>query len=183
VSLARATIEAALAALAALSRRLQAQGVTAELCIFGGAAMVLAFDAREATRDVDAVFVPTDVIRRAAAEVAQELSLPEDWLNDGVKGFVSANQDYVSDGMPKDLPNLRVLRPSASYLLAMKCMAARVGDQDMRGDRDDVEFLVRHLHLQTAEQVLELITQYYPVERLHVKTRFFVEELMSTIRP
>jgi hypothetical protein len=180
VSLDRATIEAALAA---LSRRLQAQGVLAEICIFGGVAMVLAFDAREATRDVDAVFVPANIVRGAAALVAEELSLPAAWLNDGVKGFVSANQDYVEEGMPKDLPNLRVLRPSASYLLAMKCMAARATDGDQRGDRDDVAFLVHHLHLTNADQVLALIAEYYPAERLHVKTRFFVEELMSTLHP
>lgn len=176
----RVTIEAALAA---LSRRLQGEGVAAEICIFGGDAMILAFHAREATRDVDAVFVPSEVIRKAATEVADELSLPATWLNDGVKGFVSANQDYVPDGMPKDLPNLRVLRPIAGYLLAMKCMAARVPTYDTQGDRGDVEFLTRHLGLRTANEVLDVVTQYYPEQRLHVKTRFFVEELMSTLPP
>lgn len=172
----RATIEAALAA---LSERLKAEGVLGEICIFGGAAMVLAFDAREATRDVDAVFFPAEIVRRAAGLVADELSLPEHWLNDGVKGCVSANNDYVAEGMPVDLPNLRVLRPSADYLLAMKCMAARVEGYDSQGDRGDVVFLVKHLGLKSAEEVLTIVARYYPVERLSVKTRFFVEEVMS----
>ena len=47
-----------LAALDRLNELLHEKGVMGELCIFGGAAMVLAFDARESTRDVDAVFVP-----------------------------------------------------------------------------------------------------------------------------
>ncbi len=172
----RPTIESALAA---LSEKLRAEGVTGEMCIFGGAAMVLAFDAREATRDVDAVFRPADTVRRAAAIVAAELSLPENWLNDGVKGYVSANQDYVDDRMPKDLPNLRVLRPSAEYLLAMKCMAARVPGYDTGGDRADLEFLARHLGLGSAEQVLDIVTRYYPIERITAKTRFFVEEIIG----
>ena len=172
----RTTIESALSL---LSEKLKAEGVTGEVCIFGGAAMVLAFDAREATRDVDAVFRPAESVRRAAESVARELSLPENWLNDGVKGFVSANQDFVNTGMPKDFPNLRVLRPSAAYLLAMKCMAARVAGYDTGGDRDDVIFLARHLGLTGAEQALEIVARYYPPERISAKTRFFVEEVIG----
>ena len=178
MKLERATIEAALAA---LSEKLRDQGVTGELCIFGGAAMVLAFDAREATRDVDAVFRPVEIIRTAAESVAAQLSLPSNWLNDGVKGFVSANQDYVDEGMPREFPNLRILRPSAAYLLAMKCMAARVTGYDTDGDRGDVVFLVKHLGLTNAGQVLEIVTRYYPAERLTAKTQFFVEEVMNEL--
>jgi len=176
VKLDRATIESALAN---LSEKLKTEGVTGEVCIFGGAAMVLAFDARESTRDVDAVFRPVESVRRAAEAVAREMALPEHWLNDGVKGFVSANQDFVEAGMPKDFPNLRVLRPSAAYLFAMKCMAARVAGYDTGGDRDDVVFLARHLGLANAEQALEIVTRYYPPERISAKTRFFVEEVLG----
>jgi hypothetical protein len=54
--------EQILAALSGLNDLLHEKGAIGELCIFGGAAMVLAFDARESTRDVDAVFVPKDPI-------------------------------------------------------------------------------------------------------------------------
>ncbi len=174
----RATI---ISALSALSDELDGAGITAEICIFGGAAMVLAFDAREATRDVDAVFRPAPAIRAAADAVGERLGLPANWLNDGVKGFTSANQDYVEDGMPQDFKHLRIVRPSAAYLLAMKCMAARVEGFDTRGDRDDVVFLVRHLQLTEAAQVFDIVTQYYPPERISAKTRFFVEEVMSEL--
>lgn len=173
----RATIERALAATAA---RLQNAGITGEICIFGGAAMVLAFDARAATRDVDAVFRPPDVVRRFAAEIADEMSLPADWLNDSVKGFASAVQDYVEDDMPQ-FPSLRVMRPSAAYLFAMKCMAARVEGYDTSGDKDDALFLARHLGLKSAAAALNIIERYFPPERLHVKTRFFVEETIQEL--
>ena len=41
-----------------------------------------------ATRDLDAVFIPTDVARQAATAVAEHKGLAEDWLNDAVKGFL-----------------------------------------------------------------------------------------------
>ena len=45
-----------LAALRALSDLLGQQGVQGEICLFGGTVMVLAFTARLATKDVDALF-------------------------------------------------------------------------------------------------------------------------------
>ncbi len=173
----RATIEAALTA---MNARLEAAEVTGEICIFGGSVMVLAFDARQSTRDVDAVFRPPEIIWQAASEIAEEMSLPADWLNDGVKGFVSSVQDYVEDDMPQ-FPHLRVIRPRAPYLLAMKCMAARVEGYDTRGDKDDAKFLAHKIGLQTAEQILEIVTRYYPPDRIGVKTQYFVEELAQEL--
>lgn len=173
----RATIEAALGA---LNARLEAEGVTGEMCIFGGTAMVLAFDARQATRDVDAVFRPPEIFRKAAAQIAEEMSLPPGWLNDGVKGFVSSTPDYVGDDLPQ-FPHLRIVRPSAAYLLAMKCMAARVEGYDTRGDMDDVRFLANHLGLRTTGEVLDIVTRYYPADRVAIKTQYFVEEIVQQL--
>ncbi|TDU69342.1 hypothetical protein EI77_02995 [Prosthecobacter fusiformis] len=164
-------------ALTALNGKLAAKEVTGELCIFGGAAMILAFDARQSTRDVDGIFVPKAVVSGAVEEVAQELDLPQAWLNDGVKGWVSSAGDLVADGMPQ-FTHLRVLRPSAHYLLAMKCLAARTGDYDTSGDMADVQTLIRHLGLKDANQVLEIVSRYYDESRLSPKTRYFVEEIM-----
>ena len=88
--LTREEIVAALARLAELLRERQTEG---EVCLFGGAVMVLAFQARPSTKDVDAIFRPAPLVRELARHVAAERGLPEDWLNDGVKGFVSARHD------------------------------------------------------------------------------------------
>jgi hypothetical protein len=58
--------EQILAALARLNDLLHEKGVMGEICIFGGAAMVLAFDARESTRDVDGIFVPKTEVMESA---------------------------------------------------------------------------------------------------------------------
>jgi hypothetical protein len=64
-----------------LSAELAARGARAELFLVGGAALAVAYDATRATRDLDAVFVPTDVVRQAARAVAEHRGLAEDWLN------------------------------------------------------------------------------------------------------
>jgi hypothetical protein len=80
-------------ALRALSDKLGEQGVTGELCLFGGTVMVLAFSARLATKDIDALFKPAKTIRELAGRLATELHLPTDWLNDGMKRFLSARHE------------------------------------------------------------------------------------------
>jgi hypothetical protein len=52
------------------------RGVVADLYVFGGAAMALAFDSRRATRDVDALFEPHGIVHDEALAVAAELGLP-----------------------------------------------------------------------------------------------------------
>lgn len=60
----------------------------AEIFLVGGATIAVAFDPRRSTRDLDAVFAPTDDVRRAVRAVAEDNGLTDDWLNDAVKGFL-----------------------------------------------------------------------------------------------
>ncbi len=50
--------------------------------------LCLVFHAREATRDIDALIVPAAELRLAAQTVSRNEGLPDDWLNDAVKGFL-----------------------------------------------------------------------------------------------
>jgi hypothetical protein len=174
------TKERILAALDELNAILKEKGVTGELCIFGGAAMALAFDARESTRDVDAIFVPKSELAAASRKVAEKHGLPESWLNDGVKGFVSPSGELTTDGMPQ-WENLRILRPATSYLLAMKCLASRVAGYDEVGDRDDILRLCSELGLSDSGAVLDIVGTYYPETMIPAKTRFFVEEILGSM--
>jgi hypothetical protein len=45
-----------------LGDRLAGRGIVADLYVFGGAAMALAYDTRRATHDIDAVFQPHGVV-------------------------------------------------------------------------------------------------------------------------
>jgi predicted nucleotidyltransferase len=92
-----------------------------ELTIAGGAALVLLYDARQSTKDVDLV-ISAPGVRDAARAVALKLGWPEDWLNDGAKGFMhgSSRGDVVLES-----PGLVVRSLSPPHLLAMKLCAWR----------------------------------------------------------
>jgi hypothetical protein len=173
------TREAILNALGLLSDELSKEAVVGEVCLFGGTVMVLAFTARLATKDVDALFQPAQSIRVAARRVAEEQKLPTDWLNDGVKGFVSARHETTTGNLPQ-FSHLRLTMPVPEYLLAMKCMAARLGTITGEGsDVPDIIFLIRHLNLKTAKSVLDIVGQYYPANRIAVKTQYLIEGLFD----
>src|SRR5436190_12327374 len=171
--------EAILRALSSLSEELGKGGVTGELCLFGGTVMVLAFTARLSTKDVDALFRPTPLIRDLARRIGEEQGLPADWLNDGVKGYVSSRHETTAGNLPQ-FPHLRLTMPVPEYLLAMKCMAARIGGTtDEPSDVADIVFLIRHLKLKSAREVLDLVGQYYAANRIPVRTQYLVEGLFE----
>jgi hypothetical protein len=171
--------EQILTSLRALSDELGKTGVTGEICLFGGTVMVVAFAARLTTKDVDALFQPAQAIREIARRIADEQRLPINWLNDGVKGFVSTRHETIAGNLPQ-FPHLRITMPVPEYLLAMKCMAARIANAASEpSDVADIIFLIRHLKLKSAEEVLNLVGLYYPVNRIPVKTQYLVEGLFD----
>src|SRR5215469_8658687 len=135
-----------------LGDRLARRGLIADVYVFGGAAMALAYDARRATRDIDAVFQPHGVVLEEARAVANELGLPPWWLNEQASAYVAPGGD---PGAPRifDHPGLRVSAASPEHLLAMKVLAAR------RRDAEDISFLVKHLDLPSVEAVLSLCAE------------------------
>lgn len=119
----------------------QARGMSVELYVVGGAAMVMAYGAREATRDVDVVVLaPREValVRDIARIIATERAWPDDWLNDGAKGYLVG----LSQGeIVLTAPGIVVRRPSVEQLLAMKLSAWRddVDIADARRLLEDVQ--------------------------------------------
>lgn len=86
--LSKADITAALQRLGKLALQ---DGYEVELLAVGGTVMVLGYDARLATHGIDAIILAPEaahLVRTLAAEIAQEFGWPDDWLNDGAKGFV-----------------------------------------------------------------------------------------------
>jgi hypothetical protein len=173
------TRERIIAALRALDAECARRGIAGEICFYGDAEILVVFDARPATRDVHAVFRPKAEIVEASRVVADALGLPADWLNDGVKGFLSHHEELGEDTVPEleDLASLRVFTPTAEYLLAMKCVAARSGENSR--DREDAELLIRSLGLTTEAEVLQVVGRFYPLDHLHVRTRYFVGDVVA----
>jgi hypothetical protein len=161
-----------LKALQDLGDELSSQGVHGQIFIVGGAAMALAYSTRRVTKDIDAVFEPKNAIYEAASKVAEQLGLPGDWLNDAAKGFMPGEDE---DPRPvPDISGIEITTASPQYLLAMKLMAMRFGEDD-----EDIEILIRECGLHSAQEALELLERMYPAQDPLPKTRFFLEELFS----
>ena len=121
------TKEKILFALERLGRELGALGLQGEILLTGGASMCLVHSARDMTKDIDALYEPKADINQLIKKIAMEDGLPDDWLNDSVKGFVvesAPREDFLA------LPNLKISSVSAEYLLAMKLMSARYAETD-----------------------------------------------------
>jgi hypothetical protein len=80
-------------ALRRLGERLAYRGIVADLYVFGGAAMALAYDLRRSTRDVDALIQPHGAVLAEAESVALEMGLPRWWLNEQARGYVASVDD------------------------------------------------------------------------------------------
>src|SRR5215469_16602748 len=98
-----------------LNDELKPLRTSGELYLVGGAVMCLAYDARPSTADVDACIRPPQELRKAAARVAAKAGVHADWLNDSVKGYLSANGDFAPF---LELDHLRVMVAQPEYLLA-----------------------------------------------------------------
>lgn len=147
-------------ALTRLGELAEAAGLKLELCIYGGAAMMLAYDSRAITKDVDAVIRPSREGLQLARVVARELELPDDWLNDQVKMFAAPTEGLRE--LPLDTRGLALTMPTASYLLAMKAMACRRPLPGYDGDVQDLRFLVRKMGIKSVDEVQQHIDRYYP---------------------
>jgi hypothetical protein len=142
-------------ALEALNEELQRRRVRADIHLVGGAAMLLAYSERPATRDLDGVWEPDTPVREAAWAVARRLDLPRNWLNNQASVYMSSRATtgrVVFHGS-----HLRVMVASAEHLLAMKVMASRPAN-----DAEDISALAAMLGIATVDEVLDLVRQHFP---------------------
>jgi hypothetical protein len=147
------TAVAILRAFDALAEELSRRNECAQIAIAGGAALVLLFNARESTTDVDAYIVSpaASVVRDAVADVAAALDLPHDWLNDAAKGYFVG----LSLGAPLfESPSLTIRAVTTAQLLAMKLAAWRDAV-----DRSDAQLLLTSIE-GTREQIWEVLRPF-----------------------
>lgn len=167
-----------------INQKAKEAGIIVDIAIYGGAALALSFDTSRTTRDVDAVVRGNpDFLRMVVKEAAEEEGWPEDWLNDGVKGFLSGSEkmkvfdeiDASSDG------GLRIYMPEPEYIFAMKCMAMRPEGFDGSHDISDIEKLAKEIGIDSIDQALAIVEDFYPSAKIPAKVRFGVEEIMERV--
>lgn len=159
--------------LRAVGEKLQARGLTGEILLTGGAYMTLVIRSRGATKDVDAYLaVEREAIREAAVAVARERDLPEDWLNDAVKGFMYTQPETE---LWASYPGLNIHAPTIDYIFAMKAEAARAGSSDF----EDLASLRDRMGFTSVEEALAAVEKFIPAERRTPKTQLAIETLFG----
>ena len=136
------------------------EGLTLELCLYGGTAFMFAYDTRTATRDVDAWINPREQGLRLAKIVAVELGLPDDWLNDQMRVFFAPVR--ARRHLPLEIPGLKLYVATASYLLALKALACRLPNPRRRGDLEDLKFLIHKMEIKSLDEIQEHIDRFCP---------------------
>lgn len=168
------------AALNRLSELAAAEDVRLEMTLYGGALMLLAYDARRVTKDVDALVHPPEVARRLAARVAAERGLAEDWLNDQVRLFLSNKEAKNEFHLPNvSRLGLHLTRPTAKYLLAMKVMACRKPLPGYVGDFADIETLLRVTKTKSLDEVQRIVDLFFPDTVLSEETALVIASLLE----
>jgi len=180
--LTRDALEQAFMELGTLAR---AEGKVIDLAVYGGSALMLASNFRETTRDVDGV-VGTDqsLIDRLAATIAANRGWPADWLNDGVRTYLSPNVEGVSEhhelfrSYPSEQePGLRVFVPTPEYILAMKLMAMRLDETSGKSDLADIINLLDVVEIATPEAAIAFAAGFYPEARVSARLLLGLQEL------
>ncbi|WP_198419353.1 DUF6036 family nucleotidyltransferase [Actinomyces respiraculi] len=153
-----------------LSDRLAQRQASAQLFIVGGAAMALAYDRARSTRDLDAAFQPSLIVRELAEKIGAENGLEEDWLNDAAKGFMPSTDADARTVLETD--SLLVQVPSPEYLLAMKVHAGRT-DKDI----EDAVLLYRIAGYTNADQIIDLLERTYPPRVLLPRDQYIAADV------
>jgi hypothetical protein len=165
-----------LRALRLVGEKLARQGKRAEIYIFGGSCMVLAFKSRPATREIDAIFEPDTEVHTAAVEVAAELGLPRYWLNNQASVYLSRLPDEGKQ-IVLDEPGIRAFASSGEFAFAMKVLAGR-----RLHDRRDIDFLARRLGVQTVDEAMAVVRRVYPEADLKDHARLLLEDILAEIQ-
>ena len=144
------------------------------LILCGGGALILAFGSKRGTIDLDIIApIPLDRhLREKAIEVASEMDLAANWLNDDCKGFA----DYLPKGwksrlIPIDLglKNISLFSLGKSELIMLKLAAGR------ERDLADIESL--NITQQDADIIYSGLGQVSRFDsKTALKIKYFLEE-------
>jgi hypothetical protein len=158
-------------ALRDVAARLTAKGVTTDIRLVGGAALILRHQARANTGDVDAD-IRGQHIDNVTREVALARGLDDDWLNSKATMFFPNVRDPEWE-LLWTTGSVSVYAASDRTLLAMKLLAGRTNK-----DRGDIEFLLQKLWITNYEEAAAVFDEFYPQEIM--KGKALLRAILST---
>ena len=158
-----------------LNERLKANQLQLEITIYGGTVMTMVYDNRPATRDIDCVFseVNQKLLENILEMVKFTFNLPENWINEEIKEPLKSIIKEEKETY-KVYSNLKILKPKAEQLLAMKILAAR---PEPAKDFIDAFILCRDLNIRTREELLNVVEKYLPLTLIGERQIRFIKYL------
>jgi hypothetical protein len=161
-------------------------GRVIDVAVYGGSCLMLVSNFRIATADVDAV-AATDqgFLDSAAQTIAARRGWPRDWLNDGVRTYLSpavkgfAQHTLFRTYPSEQTPGLRLFVPTPEYMLAMKLMALRIEPGSDRNDLEDILNLMQITGLKEKSDIVEFAARFYPEARTSGRLMLSVDHLWN----
>lgn len=158
-----------------LNERLKENQLQLEITIYGGTVMTMVYDNRPATKDIDCIFseVNQKLLENILGMIRFTFNLPENWINEEIKeplkSIIKEDKETY-----KIYSNLKILRPKAEQLLAMKVLAARA---EPSKDFIDAFILCRDLKVRTREELLNIVEKYLPLTLIGERQIRFIKYL------
>ncbi|HZJ83312.1 MAG TPA: DUF6036 family nucleotidyltransferase [Clostridia bacterium] len=158
-----------------INERLKENQLQLEITVYGGSIMTMVYDSRPATKDIDCVFSETNIklLDNILDLTKFAFNLPDGWINEEIKepleSLLKENKETF-----RLYSNLKILKPKANQLLAMKILAAR---PEPAKDFIDAYILCQELDISTREELLNIISDYIPLTLLGERQINFIKYL------
>lgn len=146
-----------------------------ELCVYGGGVMNLLYNNRPATQDIDCLFNINDlsVLNIVLSKVGKKFNLPDDWINQEVRGPLSylLKQDLIPF---KKYSNLSIKICTKEQLLAMKILSSR---PEPSKDFVDAYLLCKDLNVVTIDDLKSIIKPFISFKLIGERQKVFIKYL------
>ena len=148
-----------------------------EIIIVGGASILLNYNFRPSSYDVDAYFV-SDVLKQAINNVADKLNLPVGWLNKDFIRTPSFSPKIIQySSFYKEFKNVLTVRTiSSEYLVAMKLVSFR----NYKDDITDIANIISEDKTINLEKIKTAVVNLYGFyDYLDKERQKFIEKLFN----
>lgn len=181
-----------LAAFDRLAERAIENNARLDIAVYGGSALMLASNFRFSTEDVDIGPIPKPWpawLDKAVADIASEMRISQDWLNDAVGFHLSSLAEFPNDHLEfgtfprgSERAGLSVFVPKPDYMLAMKLKAMRINDPAKgKQESSDILNLMEAMGVNNEADAMAVLEKYYPRSAQHAERyRFLLRHLMKS---
>lgn len=156
-----------------INERLYENQLQLEITFIYGSIMTMVYDNRPATKDIDCMFSESNnkILNNILDLTKFAFNLKDGWINEEIKEPL---KEIIREDIEtyRVYSNLKILKPKAEQLLAMKILAART---EPAKDFVDAYILCKELRISTKEQLMETILRFIPVNALGERQISFIK--------